>query len=584
MNNPFRYSPSPIIQELASKLIAQIDSSSELNSLFSEGKMLGILRVEDRNAKEVKKENIDAPLVHQYNSHSYLIAFSGNVAGQNLISGFVPPIYDLLDTEGYFKEEEMQISALNFKIDEYKNGEELIKLRAELDEIQKKKEDEIQTLKAQHTRNKAERARLRESYAKNELSITESNDLDVENEILGRLIKESQFEKAEIKRRSRYYDSRIKEIETRIETSNIEIVRLSNERLVRSKALQKWIFEQYRVKNSSGIEQDIYSIFSKVGLIPPAGTGECAGPKLLNYAYNQGLRTIELAEFWYGKESVSQIRTHGCFYPACTSKCAPLLGFMLKGLDIEDDFPIEDKPKIIYEDEDIIIVSKPSGMPSIPGKVNRVSLLEFLEKQYNQTIYPIHRLDMDTSGIMLYGKNQSSQYIISKQFEDRIIKKTYIAKLSRPISKQEGLINLPLRPDYENRPRQMVDFSSGKEAITEFSLINNQLIRFYPKTGRTHQLRVHAAHTLGLNAPIIGDKLYGGSEGKYMREDGDNQEGSEGKQLERSENNQKHDRLELYAESIGFYHPRTKKWETFRIDTIITSTYNFKAKQFLEVP
>jgi tRNA pseudouridine32 synthase/23S rRNA pseudouridine746 synthase len=286
-------------------------------------------------------------------------------------------------------------------------------------------------------------------------------------------------------------------------------------------------------------------------MVPPGGTGECAGAKLLEAAYRRGLKPLAMSEFWYGASPKSgEVREHGRFYPSCTGKCGPLLSWMMQGLQVEEN-PLQRKPdtesiRIIYEDEAILVANKPSGMLCAPGLTGTESLQEFLEKDHGK-LFSCHRLDMDTSGVIVYAKSVEFQADIQQQFERREVRKTYLAHLvagNRPWrAKRKGTIALPLAPDWDDRPRQMVDREHGKPAITDFEILDifpdgEMDVRFSPKTGRTHQIRVHCASPLGLGRPIKGDALYGAPDGG---------------------------RLELYAESLSFRHPVTGKTETFHL-------------------
>ena len=303
-----------------------------------------------------------------------------------------------------------------------------------------------------------------------------------------------------------------------------------------SRELQEWLFRQYRVMNGMGEEMDVKEIFASRGLVPPGGTGECAAPKLLNYAFRNGLKPLCMGEFWYGASpSSGEVRQHGRFYPSCTGKCGPLLSWMLRGVEVEDN-PLQRVAGFLYEDDILLAVNKPSGMLCAPGLTGTESLQEILEKDYGK-LYSCHRLDMDTSGVILFARTPQAQTEIHRQFSERVVKKTYLAHLcagTRPWKgKMKGTIALPLAPDWHDRPRQMVDKQNGKSAITEFEILQifpdgEMDVRFIPHTGRTHQLRVHAASPLGLGRPIKGDALYGDS----------------------SKN-----RLQLHAESLSFKHP-----------------------------
>lgn len=314
-----------------------------------------------------------------------------------------------------------------------------------------------------------------------------------------------------------------------------------------SRRIQDELFEKYRVHNALGEELSVKEIFALRGLVPPGGTGDCAGPKLMEYAYRNGMKPLAMGEFWYGDSPASEVREHGRFYPSCTGKCGPLLSWMMLGLDVEPNpldkgFAIGAEPRVIYEDDALIVVDKPAGMLSVPGRVEAPSLLGWLQERYGE-VYSCHRLDMDTSGVMVYARTMEYKTALELQFAGREVEKTYRARLVAPRSAggrdmrkgAHGTVALPLMVDWYDRPRQMVDRENGKKAITLYEVLevlpNGETeLRFTPLTGRTHQLRVHAAHAEGLGRPIKGDRLYGDADGG---------------------------RLWLHAESITFCHPET---------------------------
>ena len=356
--------------------------------------------------------------------------------------------------------------------------------------------------------------------------------------MLSELIRESQFEKAELKRLKQGWEERISQLRQDIRAIEENIVFLKAERAAMSDELQKWIFSRYIVHNFLGEEKNIGEIFSDKGIVPPGGTGECAAPKLLEYAFRNGLKPLAMGEFWYGQSPETAVRTHGHFYPSCTSKCGPLLGFMLKGVDRETHDDIQGKIEVIYEDDSIIAAAKPSGMPSVPGLDGRTSAYEVLKDIYDG-LHVVHRLDMDTSGILLFARNMEAAVSLQRQFEEHSVRKTYHARLSAANegmhleAGDKGSVEIPLSPDYDERPRQKADEAQGKEARTDYEVLSVNIdgttdMIYHPQTGRTHQLRVHSAHILGLGHPILGDMLYGGSPAS---------------------------RLHLHAYSITFLHP-----------------------------
>lgn len=335
----------------------------------------------------------------------------------------------------------------------------------------------------------------------------------------------------------------------RIREAEISAMPRGEEKSRASAELQDWLFDRYMVSNARGESLSIKEVFARRGLIPPGGTGDCAAPKLLQYAYSHSMRPIAMGEFWYGDSPRGEVRQQGRFYPSCTGKCGPLLSFMMEGLDVEPN-PLDaeftrEAPSVIYEDQYIIVADKPSGMLSVPGKTRSKSLLEWLQERYGE-VYSCHRLDMDTSGVIIFARDAGTKSAIEAQFAARQVRKTYRARLSAgqgPFPRaRKGTVALPLITDWYDRPRQMVDYDKGKLAITEYEVCSElpdgeTEILLRPKTGRTHQLRVHCAHPSGLGRPIRGDKLYGSPE---------------------------HGRLWLHAESITLKHPATGEEVTFR--------------------
>lgn len=516
-------------------LICHIESEPDLHNAFSEGKMAGVLIVRDTEGRT-----------------GYLAGFSGNVGGRSRIPGFVPPIFDLMESDGEFKKGEKELDAMTAEIHELEQSGNLHALDRQLADAERNMQKQISEMKAMISIAKRERDEIR----------CETQDPSR----LHDLIKESQYQKAELRRIKERGKAVISEIEHKIKVYKDRITALKQTRALKSDQLQKWIFGQYVVSDAHGHRKSIGEIFADAGLVPPGGTGECAAPKLLEYAYDNGLVPLAMGEFWYGRSPETAIRTHGHFYPSCTSKCGPLLAFMMKGLAVEDSFEESSvaSPKVIFEDKDIIVVEKPSGMPSVPGLDGKKSLQEILSEKHAGCI-SVHRLDMDTSGIMLYAKTPVSAANLQRQFEEHTVKKIYKAKLSsghgnslnpnikRLQTGDKGMIELPLAPDYDERPRQKVDRNQGKHALTEYEVISVNEDRtidilFKPKTGRTHQLRVHSAHISGLGHPILGDMLYGGCTGIFSVHP---------------------QRLHLHAYGISFIHPATGEELAFSSDSHI---------------
>lgn len=325
-----------------------------------------------------------------------------------------------------------------------------------------------------------------------------------------------------------------------------------------SQALQLWLFRQYRMLNARGEEKDLVKIWQDYHSsprirekypLPPGGTGDCCAPKLLQYAYQHDLKPVCMAEFWWGPSPKSEVRHHGQFYPACSGKCKPVLAWMLQGLDVDPNPEVQglrhQEPRIVWEDEVMAVVDKPSGMLSLPGKIGDDSVATWALKRWPGAML-VHRLDMMTSGILLVAKTSDAYHHLQKQFEERTIKKKYLAVVEGVPQQEHGIIDLPLSSDPLNRPYQMVDYAHGKRAITEYRALTRvtkepsrcyTLLALWPHTGRTHQLRMHCAHEQGLSCPIVGDELYG----------------------------QKADRLYLQAQAITFVHPVTGKRMHFEL-------------------
>ena len=499
-NNPFYYSPHPLCVKAAEEVRAFLSADESLLAEACKGKMFGVLVVQTPTGET-----------------GYLMAFSGLLFGRNIYDGFVPPVYDMQSPQGYFKQEEARISAINATIKnieqgyEYKSAVEA--LQALKDEAEKALSETTMLFKA----NKEERRKKRESGM-----------LSAEDEAL--LTKQSQFEKAELKRMRRNWDARIEEKAAVVTSFNERIKALGVERRNRSLALQRWLFEQFVVLNANGEGKSLLEIFEeKLSALPPAGAGECAAPKLMQYAYRNSLKPLALAEFWVGESPMGEVRRDGCFYGACKSKCEPILGYMLQGLDVEESALEKggdiSSIEVVYEDESLLVVNKPSGVLSVPGIVGGTSVQQWLRDKYlDNSIFVVHRLDMATSGLLVVAKSMQVYKMMQQLFAERKVEKHYTALLDGVLQCDKGRIELPLAPDYMNRPRQKVDYENGKPAVTDYSVVDVveyngkkcALVRFEPLTGRTHQLRMHAASKEGLDCPIVGDALYGRVDKRLM--------------------------------------------------------------------
>lgn len=505
---PFHYTPHPLCVMAAGEVQAYINKQTRWKEELDKGKMFGVLIVRTSNGQT-----------------GYLAAFSGNLCGSNSHSFFVPPVYDLLKPNGFFKIEEEQISAINHQIGQLQNCDRYLELQQKM---------ERETASSQQALSEARKVLKAAKEKREQRRLHRPN----ENEQAA-MIRESQYQKAEFKRLERYWKEQISEIKTEMESFSSQIEALKAERRNRSAALQQKLFQQFNFLNAKGETKNLCAIFEEtVQKTPPAGAGECAAPKLLQYAYLSGLSPIAMAEFWWGESPKTEIRHHGYYYPSCRGKCEPILRHMLQGLDVEpapsERYSLsQNMPEILFEDQWLLVLHKPEGVLSVPGKSEEQSIYSLLRARYPEATGPlvVHRLDMATSGLLLAAKTQEVHRHLQAQFENRSIKKRYIALLDGILPEEEGVIDLPICPDYLDRPRQMVNEELGKTAITRYRVMDRKngqtRIAFFPLTGRTHQLRVHAAHPLGLNCPIVGDELYG----------------------------RKAERLYLHAEYLEFIHP-----------------------------
>lgn len=481
---PFHYVPHPLACIAAEQVQEYLAMREEWMDEIERGKMFGVLVVED----------CDGVL-------GFLAAFSGNLGGGNTHDYFVPPIYDMLQPGDFFRCGEAEISAINRDIAERMQGADYVAAKSALERAKQEADSELSNLKTLHKERKAERDRRRREGDNSEM-----------------LVAESQRDNADMQRLKRMMRDKISALEERYNRLRADVEALKIERQQRSAALQMQLFEQFRILNARGEVKDLCELFAPTAQrVPPAGAGECAAPKLLQYAYLHNLRPIAMAEFWQGASPRGEVRHHGAYYPACIGKCKPILMHMLEGLDVEPN-PLEAiapvEPTILWEDDHLVAINKPCGMLSVEGKSGVRSVEAWAHERYPGATGPIiiHRLDQSTSGILLLAKDKQTHKAMQEQFIKQRITKRYTALLDGVVGAQSGLIELPMRLDYDNRPRQMVA-EDGKRAITKYEVVavvdGMTRIYFYPITGRTHQLRLHAAHAEGLNTPIVGDNIYG---------------------------------------------------------------------------
>ena len=556
MNNPLDYQPHPLCIAVCKELQAYLAEREDWKEEIDKGKMFGVLIVENAQPE---------PGVSEI---GYLAAYSGQIGGRSDWDDFVPAVFDYLQPDGYFKTHEAEISGINQSIRQLEGNEHMKEAKNLIQQLQEERKRTIAAYQEKMKEAKAKRDARREA-----------GNLTPEEE--AEMVKESQFMKAELRRLKKSLSEKTT-LETEYEVFQADILRLKQLRKTLSDALQQWLFSQFRMQNHEGKMKDLLEIFRDAALrdypqatlatsriaalkmVPPAGSGECCEPKLLQYAYLHGYRPLQMAMFWWGESPKEEIRHHLQFYPACNGKCKQILHWML--LDRVFDSKIAEKKALetLYEDDQLAVIYKPSGLLSVPGKdSSQPSVYSIMRKKYPAASSPliVHRLDMATSGLMIIAKTDFAYHRLQKEFLHHRVQKKYIAiigckdqeacdkiweKAKKEELKEEGKssisaekqkISLPLMPDYLDRPRQIVNHEQGKEAITEYEVLDridatHLRLALYPKTGRTHQLRVHCAHHEGLNAPILGDPLYG---------------------------NEKASRLHLHAEEITFEHPFTGK-------------------------
>ena len=525
--DPFHPIPHPLAVKAAEQLQQYLDSPSFKGScphnFLKIGKMFGVLVV-----------------LNDQGELGFLAGFSGKLNDSNHIDPFVPPIYDVLVDQGIYKTGETAIHELTLAIENLEQDENYHRLNIELQEHLSFAKQRIKSIKQQIKANKQARA-----SARNQINSFDNDASQQLEQLRLASVNENLFLKHEKKRLEEVQQN----IEKQLEIKQREIETKKVLRRSMSTDLQHKLFDHYFLLSAAGETSSLRSVFlnNKVET-PPAGAGECAGPKLLDFAYKHQLKPIALAEFWWGNPPPSEVRIHGNFYPSCNSKCKPILGFMLEGLHRSPSFTevlsFENKRlEVIHEDDAIVVVHKPADFLSVPGKEIYDSVYARVLERYPEISGPIiiHRLDMATSGLMLIAKHKKAHHFLQQQFIKHTIQKRYCALLDGELAEKKGEIHLPLRVDLDDRPRQLVCYDYGKPAHTSFEvmeIINGRTrIKFYPHTGRTHQLRMHAAHPNGLNLPIVGDDLYGTPA----------------------------DRLYLHAEFIRFQHPTTREFVEFYV-------------------
>ncbi|WP_158839325.1 RluA family pseudouridine synthase [Polaribacter sp. L3A8] len=530
---PFYYQPHTLAKIAANELQEYLENQTDFTHNFGLteienelpiGKMFGVLVVKN-----------------QQNEIGYLAAFSGKLADKSLPNKFVPPVFNMRTEGSFYIKGEQEIDKINAQLSILKKDKGYLKLKKSVQKLSEEIEDDLMLERRKMKLQK----KNRKTKKTNGLATLNEADFNVLNKTLVQESFNNQFYYKEL---VEYYEDKIAKKRTELILFEDKISSLKKERKEKSNYLQQTLFSKYAFLNQKKEPRNLLDIFNNPDIKPPAGSGECSAPKLLQHAFLNDLTPICMAEFWWGISPNSAIRKHKNYYPACQGRCKPILTHMLDGVKMDDNLLLENLAEkqtleIIYEDDVLLVVNKPTEFLSVPGKDITDSVYTRIKEKYPNATGPliVHRLDMSTSGILLLTKTKEANKVLQSQFINRTVKKRYVALLDGNLTEESGKIKLPLRVDLDDRPKQLVDFVHGKNAETDWKVIKKEnektKIHFYPITGRTHQLRVHAAHKNGLNTPIVGDDLYG----------------------------KKENRLHLHAEFIEFRHPSTNKIMNFTV-------------------
>jgi len=501
--SPFNNTPHLLAQQASLLLQQYLNAQTDWRHDFDKpdgGKMFGVLVMRD-----------------QMGEIGFLSAFSGMLAGQWILPGFVPPLFNPVERNAFLAQGEADLAQYAENIAVLEKSEIRSAGLTERDQLQQQRDQALFDLRQRHRARKARRHLQRSLLSALQNDASNPEQL-AQLSILSALATQSQQDKRQKKQAIIEWQQKIGRVQLVLDDTQYAIDKLKKSRASLSKKLHQQLFSSYQLLNGLAEQRPLIGFFAQ-GL-PPGGTGDCAGPKLIQYAHRKKLTPLALAEFWWGASPKEGIRHHGHYYPACRGKCFPILPFMLTGLFV-DNFKLhggniaERWPELVYEDDDLLVVHKPCGLLSIPGKEIDDSVFTRLQLRYPQVdrLLLVHRLDFSTSGLLIVAKNQSAHKALQKQFLQRSVEKRYVAIVTKSLTKDSGCIELPLRVDVLDRPRQRVCFTHGKEAITEWQGVTRSAectrVYLYPKTGRTHQLRIHMAHKDGLAAPIVGDELYG---------------------------------------------------------------------------
>ncbi|MBL4630986.1 MAG: RNA pseudouridine synthase [Paraglaciecola sp.] len=534
---PFYYQPHPSCILAGEQLQRYIEAQTQWQHNFGLsddpdniiGKMFGVLLV----------KNAQGEL-------GFIAAFSGKLAKKSMLSGFVPPVFDLLAQDSFFLPAQVTINQLYEQIIALQNTAKFLDLTQALSILEKEYAKQLSDLRGELIDNRKTRKIQRQMLQNN-------GNKSLTNKGLQELAKLSVYDKWRLKELTQQSQQSIGELQVQVAHFSEQLTQLKLQRKTLSGDLQNRIFTQYQFLNKALEPKSLLDIFAATALkTPPAGAGECAAPKLLQYAFQNQLTPLAMAEFWWGASPKSEIKKHQQYYPACTGKCQPILKHMLAGMQLDENLLICNYGQgkhldVIYQDENILIVNKPTEFLSVPGKEVSDSVYLRIKQQYPEATGPliVHRLDMSTSGLMVMTLNPQANKHLQQQFIHREVHKQYVAIIEGIPQEDEGEINLPLRGDLYDRPKQIVCDEHGKPAktfwqvLTRYPDTNRTRVLLTPHTGRTHQLRVHCAHAQGLNMPIVGDDLYGTLA----------------------------NRLHLHAQSLKIKHPISNKMMTFKVDS-----------------
>ncbi|MGS0680525.1 RluA family pseudouridine synthase [Shewanella sp. 125m-7] len=539
---PFYYEPHPLCLLAAKELQTYLGTQTKWQHNFGLETRLDEGLSTDKNSAIGKMFGV-LLVRNPHGELGYLAAFSGKLAEQNLLNGFVPPVFDMLAEESFFHAGMLALNQLTEQLKNAEKNPDIATLTTELKRLLDQSNHELEAFRALIIENRKAR-KLRRAVADAQQNQTILSELNIE------LGKESVAEKFQLKAIKQAGDEQCSEVSKQLNDLLAQISQLKATRAQQSNQLQKQIFAQYQFLNQAGKLKDLNQIFKDSPTEqPPAGAGECAAPKLLQFAFSQGYTPLAMAEFWWGASPKSEIKQHMNFYGSCQGKCRPILSHMLEGVAMDAN-PLLTNPaagksiEIVYQDETIVVVNKPAEFLSVPGKNITDSVYARMKSMFPQATGPliVHRLDMSTSGLMVIALTRDANKSLAQQFIARTIEKRYIAQVAGVVQGEQGEINLPLRGDLDDRPRQLVCHEHGKHAHTLWQVksrsAKHTMLYLYPHTGRTHQLRVHCAHHNGLHLPIIGDDLYGS----------------------------KSNRLHLHAQRLILNHPVTKERLTFELD------------------